>query len=69
MEYVGTNRNKGHLFQCPAGGCHLKDKVLATGFCKDQHYEKPKGKLLRIVGPAAPMLGSLQDRVQEAHGY
>ena len=50
MEYVSTDRKQGHLFQCPAGGCHLKDKVLATGFCKDSHYEKPEGKLLRIVG-------------------
>ena len=50
MEYVSTYPEKGHLFQCPAGGCHLKGKVLATGFCNDQHYEKPEGRLLRIVG-------------------
>lgn len=50
MEYAGTDRNRVHLFECPAEGCHLKDKVLATGFCKDRHYEKPEGRLLRIVG-------------------
>ncbi len=50
MEYVTTDPEQGHLFRCPAEGCHLKDKVLFTGFCKDQHYEKPEGWLLRIVG-------------------
>ena len=50
MEYVSTDRKRGHLFRCTAGGCHLKGKVLATRFCNSQHYEKPEGKLLRIVG-------------------
>ena len=50
MEYVETDA-EGHLFRCPAGGCHLlKGKVHFTRYCDSQHYEKPEGKLLRIVG-------------------
>ena len=49
MEYVETDA-EGHLFRCPAGGCHFKGKVHFTRYCDSQHYEKPEGKLLRIVG-------------------
>ena len=37
-EYVGTDPGKGHLFRCPDDDC------------RDEHYEKPEGRLLRIVG-------------------
>ena len=37
-EYVKTDPEKGHLFRCPADGCH------------HEHYEKPEGRLLRIIG-------------------
>ncbi len=37
-EYAETDPEKGHLFRCPADGCH------------HEHYEKPEGRLLRIVG-------------------
>ena len=50
MEYVETDLEKGHLFRCPAGGCHLKDSVQFTRHCDSEHYEKPEGRLLRIVG-------------------
>ena len=50
MDYVETDAEQGHLFRCPAEGCHLKGKVQFTGHCKDEHYEKPEGRLLRIVG-------------------
>ena len=49
MEYVETDA-EGHLFRCPAGGCHLKGKVHFTRYCDSEHYEKPEGRLLRIVG-------------------
>ena len=49
MEYVETD-SEGHLFRCPSEGCHLKGKVHFTRYCDSQHYEKPEGKLLRIVG-------------------
>ena len=49
MEYVETDA-EGHLFRCPAGGCHPKGKVHFTRYCDSQHYEKPEGRLLRIVG-------------------
>ena len=50
MDYVETDAEQGHLFRCPAEGCYLKGKVQFTGHCKDEHYEKPEGRLLRIVG-------------------
>ena len=50
MEYIETHPEKGHLFRCPPGGCHLKDTVHFTRYCSDGHYEKPEGRLLRIVG-------------------
>ena len=50
MDYIETDAEEGHLFRCPPEGCPLKDKVLFTGHCRDQHYEKPEGELLRIVG-------------------
>ena len=50
MQYVETDPQQGHLFWCPAEGCHLRDQVHFTRYCNDQHYEKPEGKLLRIVG-------------------
>ena len=50
MEYVETDPEKGHLFSCPAEGCDLKDKVHWSRYCDSEHYEKPEGRLLRIVG-------------------
>ena len=50
MEYVETDAEKGHLFRCPSEGCHLKGKVHFTRYCDSEHYEKPEGRLLRIVG-------------------
>ena len=49
MEYVETDA-EGHLFRCPSEGCHLKGKVHFTRYCDSEHYEKPEGRLLRIVG-------------------
>ena len=50
MEYLETDRDGRHLFECPAQGCSLKDSVQFTRHCDYQHYEKPEGRLLRIVG-------------------
>lgn len=50
MEYVETDPEKGHLFRCPADGCPLKKTVQFTRHCDHEHYEKPEGRLLRIVG-------------------
>ena len=50
MEYVETDSEQGHLFRCPSEGCHLKGKVHFTRYCDSEHYEKPEGRLLRIVG-------------------
>ena len=50
MEYLETDQEGRHLFGCPAEGCSLKDSVQFTRHCDYQHYEKPEGRLLRIVG-------------------
>ena len=50
MEYIETNPKKGHLFRCPAEGCPLKETIQFTRHCHGEHYEKPEGRLLRIVG-------------------
>ena len=50
MEYVETDPEKGHLFRCPTEGCPLKETVQFTRHCDHEHYEKPEGRLLRIVG-------------------
>ena len=50
MEYVATDPEQGHLFRCPLQGCDLKGKIHWSRYCDSQHYEKPQGKLLRIVG-------------------
>ena len=50
MDYVETDPEKGHLFRCPAEGCHLKGKIHFSGYCDSEHYEMPEGRLLRIVG-------------------
>ena len=50
MEYVETDPAKGHLFRCPLDGCDLKSKVNWSGCCDSERYERPEGRLLRIVG-------------------
>ena len=50
MEYFETDPEKGHLFRCPDEGCPLKETVQFTRHCDYAHYEKPEGRLLRIVG-------------------
>ena len=50
MEYVETDPEQGHLFRCPADGCHLKNTIQFTRHCDSEHYEQPEGWLLRIVG-------------------
>ena len=50
MEYIDTDPDQGHRFRCLGTGCHLKDKVDFSRYCDSEHYEKPKDRLLRIVG-------------------
>lgn len=51
MDYVGSHRERGHLFRCPPDGCRLKQR-LAFGYrCDGESYENPdEGDLLRRVG-------------------
>ena len=40
MEYVRTDKGKGHLFRCPDDGCQLKgDKPWLGKNCENEHYE------------------------------
>ena len=58
MEYVETDPEKGHLFRCPAEGCHLKGEIHFSRYCDSEHYEKPEGRLLQTTedsGSAAPL--------------
>ena len=51
MDYVRTDRGKGHLFRCPAEGCDMKGKSPWLGpNCVFEHYENWQGDLLRKVG-------------------
>ena len=52
MDYVRTDRGKGHLFRCPPGGCHLKDRIAFSRYCDSEHHERLAGdpELLRKVG-------------------
>lgn len=51
MDYHGTDREKGHLFRCPEGGCHLNDEVQFSRHCDSEFYEKPEtDSELRKVG-------------------
>lgn len=63
MEYVRTDKGKGHLFRCPEGGCHLKDQSPWLGQrCPSEHYEDWKGDRLRKVG-RLPRAGRLWRRM------
>ena len=54
MDFVKTDRKKGHLFRCPEGGCDLKDVVQFTRHCDTEYYEKPRtGEELRKIGQFA----------------
>ena len=51
MEYIRTDRGKGHLFRCPEGGCELLNLSPWLGRrCPQEHHETWKGDLLRRVG-------------------
>ena len=50
MTYLGTDPKGSHHFRCPPGGCRLKNKIDWSRYCNTEHSEKPKGKLLRIMG-------------------
>ena len=66
MEFLGTDRKKGHRFRCPEGGCHLKDVVQFSRHCDTEIYELPKtDRERRIVGQFArsnPLWQKLYDK-------
>ena len=50
MEYLGSDPERRHRFRCPVGGCELQHKVHWSAYCDCEVWEKPAGKLLRIIG-------------------
>ena len=50
MEYLESDADRGHRFRCPSEGCHLKSKVQWTAHCDTDLWEKPEGRLLRVMG-------------------
>ena len=50
MDYLGTGEDGSHQFRCPAGGCHLKEKMDWSRYCDFESAEKPRGTLLKIMG-------------------
>ena len=50
MEYVRSDPERGHLYRCRAGGCHLMDsRVGLVTRCDDEVWEDPS-KNLRLFG-------------------
>ena len=49
MVYVRTDPEKGHLFRCPKGGCHLKGRKGVL-YCQDEVWEKPQEDDPRAMG-------------------
>ena len=66
MDYMGTEEDGSHRFRCPAGGCHLKDKMGCSRYCDFDFAEKTKGKLLRKMGPVPPGKSRMETPVQVA---
>ena len=50
MEYIRTDRGKGQLFRCPAGGCHPKDEKPWLVPCRQEHHEDWQDDRLRKIG-------------------
>ncbi len=50
VEYLGSDPEQGRRFRCPVGGCELQHKVHWSACCDCEVWEKPAGKLLRIIG-------------------
>ena len=50
MDYLGTGEDGSHQFRCPAGGCHLKEKMDWSRYCDFESAEKSRGTLLKIMG-------------------
>ena len=48
MEYVRSDPEKGHLFECPKHGCRLQSR-LGVLYCREQIWEKPDNP--RYLGP------------------
>ena len=40
MDYMGTERGRGHLFRCPEGGCHLKNVIQFSRHCDLEIYDR-----------------------------
>lgn len=48
MQYVRSDPERGHLYRCPVGGCHLKGRKGVL-YCEDTQWHKPQNP--RPIGP------------------
>ncbi|MYC07704.1 MAG: transposase [Chloroflexi bacterium] len=55
MQYVETYPERGHLFRCNPEGCHLKNQLAFSLYCRDTCYENSdeSAEILRKVGRIA----------------
>ena len=49
MEYVRSDPDRGHLYRCPRGGCHLRGRK-GVRYCNDEYWEDRKDNP-RLFGP------------------
>ena len=49
MEYVRSDPDRGHLYRCPRGGCHLRGRK-GVKYCSDEFWENRRDNP-RLFGP------------------
>ena len=50
MEYVRSDPERGHLYRCAPGGCHLKDRKSGVRYCDTEVWENRTDNP-RLFGP------------------
>lgn len=65
MEYVRSDPERGHMYRCPAEGCHFKTRK-GVAYCQDEVWEN-RDDNLRLFGPTrrgSPEWKALYDKRQ-----
>ena len=57
MEYVRSDPQKGHLYRCRTGGCHLLGSRGGVLYCDDEVWEDPQAEHPAVRRPAARQQG------------
>ena len=50
MDYIRADPDKGHMFLCSAESYEQNEGMESTGHCDFERWERPQGRLLRIIG-------------------